>query len=424
MRPEDLLSTWKTLRADYDAGRLDWDALVKACADLRTRDAEGRWWTVDAAGRLLVWDDARRSWDEATPAPSSPPSSSPPPAAAPGEPSKPRSRRSEATPAAAKPAADEAEHHRHARRATRDAEDAAVAPRVAAPAAGPSTAPPAARAAVAPAVDRLAPPVRVKGTSPPSATAEAASPPEPLAARAKASATMFGLAFLLSLAISWLGWSLLAVVPLAINGVIPTGSCTGFQPASIGMYLCSALVGLRVVFGSLVLAVVMVILRKPIMAAVGLINKAVPEAFRSVLPAVVAAVFFAVVWSGSHAATGDLKGILPHRAFPALVAVFVQATMVWGPTVMARLSLVFRARDVLPKLFRWVLVVLVPMAFSLWITAEDRVSNEAYKQQLVVLVGMAAAWVLMTPRSGRLADLQSDLGAGLAAVEARRNKAG
>ena len=91
---------------------------------------------------------------------------------------------------------------------------------------------------------------------------------------------------------------------------------------------------------------------------------------------------------------------------------------------MARLSLFFRARDVLPKLFRWVLVILVPLMVSLWITAEDRVSNEAYKQQLVVLIGMAAAWVLMTPRTGRLGDLQSDLGAGPAAGEARRAKSG
>ena len=280
-----------------------------------------------------------------------------------------------------------------------------------------------ARLAVVVGDGRFGPPMWVAGRAPPPAASEAA-PAAPFAERAKATVITFGFAFCLSLAVSWLGWDLLAVVPLAINGVIPTGSCTGFQPASIGMYLCSALVGLRVVFGSLVLAVVMVILRKPIMAAVGLINKAIPPAFRSVLPAVVAAVFFAVVWAGSHASTGDLKGILPHRAFPALVGVFVQATMTWGPATMARLSLFFRARDVLPKLFRWVLVILVPLMVSLWITAEDRVSNEAYKQQLVVLIGMAAAWVLMTPRTGRLGDLQSDLGAGPAAGEARRAKSG
>lgn len=384
MRPDDLVLTWKALRSDHDAGRLDWDGLVRACADLRTRDAEGRWWAVDAAGRLLVFDDAGQRWTEAPRA--APPPPSPQPAA------RRRTRRSART----EPAAAE------------DEEGRAAVP---------------ARLAVVVGDGRFGPPMWVAGRAPPPAASEAA-PAAPFAERAKATVITFGFAFCLSLAVSWLGWDLLAVVPLAINGVIPTGSCTGFQPASIGMYLCSALVGLRVVFGSLVLAVVMVILRKPIMAAVGLINKAIPPAFRSVLPAVVAAVFFAVVWAGSHASTGDLKGILPHRAFPALVGVFVQATMTWGPATMARLSLFFRARDVLPKLFRWVLVILVPLMVSLWITAEDRVSNEAYKQQLVVLIGMAAAWVLMTPRTGRLGDLQSDLGAGPAAGEARRAKSG
>jgi hypothetical protein len=64
MRPDDLVSTWSALRADYDAGHRDWDGLVKACADLRVRDADGRWWTIDATGRLLVYDDVAANWIE------------------------------------------------------------------------------------------------------------------------------------------------------------------------------------------------------------------------------------------------------------------------------------------------------------------------------------------------------------------------
>lgn len=207
-------------------------------------------------------------------------------------------------------------------------------------------------------------------------------------------------------------------MPQAINTVIPTGGCTSFSPASVGMYICSAFVGLRVVFGSLVLAVVLLILRKPITVLVNAINQAAPAQYRSILPAVVAAVFFAVVWSGSHASTGNLWGVLPHRAFPAVVGALTQIAMTWGPAFMARHAALFDLRDKLSKLTRWLIVFIAPTAVSLVITAQQRVSNEAFKQQFVVIVGMVIAYLVMTPRSGKL----SELGADLQAVAAARRR--
>ena len=393
MRPDELLSAYGSLRNDFDAGRSSHDDLVKACAALMAEDAEGRWWTVDATGRVLAFDAARNEWVAAALPGAEPRHAPAPPPQTPAPEAAPVERRT-----------------RH--RAAKPAETVA--------------APPVAAAFAAPGM--LAAPVRVAGRKVPRAeaapAAPVASPPEQAAPSQQSTAVMFAVVFGASFLLSWIGWDILGIVPQAINAVIPTGSCTSFAPASIGMYFCSALVGLRVVFGSLVLAVAMLILRKPITAVVNLVNRAVPPQFRSVLPAVVAAGFFAVVWSGSHASTGHLWGILPHRAFPAVVGLFVQITMVWGPGFMARHATFFDARDRLPKIFRWGLVILVPMAVSLFITAEQRVSNEAFKQQFVVLVGMIAAYVIMTPKSGKLSDLRADLGAELEAAKARGSKMG
>ena len=221
--------------------------------------------------------------------------------------------------------------------------------------------------------------------------------------------TSLMIVFVACLAISIIGWDIMKIVPKAINSVIPTGGCQGFSAGSVGMYFCSAFVGLRVVFGSLVLAVVLLIFRKPIMAAVNKINKAVPPQYRSIMPAVIASVFFAIVWSGSHYDTGHLWGILPHRAFPAIVGVMVHVMAFYGPAFMERHSGFFDARDRLGKKTRWILVFSIPTLVSLLITFQQRVSNEAFKQQFVVIVGMTVAYLLMTPRSGKLSDLQHAL---------------
>lgn len=387
MRPNELLSAYGSLRADFDMGRMSHDALVKACATLMAEDAEGKWWTVDATGRVLTYDQSRKEWIAADlPVPERPISERKPVGTPPPIPQTPEKRA----------------RHRSAKLAeTETAEKPPVADRPEGPAA----------------------PVRVVGAKPRAADSKAESI-EPATVSQQSTVAMLAVVFVASLVLSWVGWDILGIVPQAINAVIPTGSCTSFAPASVGMYLCSALVGLRVVFGSLVLAVAMLILRKPITAIVNLINRAVPTQFRSVLPAVIAAGFFAVVWSGSHATTGSLWGILPHRGFAAAVGLFVQITMLWGPGFMTRHATFFGIRDRLPKIFRWGLVIVVPMVVSLFITAEQRVSNEAFKQQFVVLVGMVAAYVLMTPKSGKLSDLRADLGAELEAARARGSKSG
>lgn len=346
MRPEKLIGEYQSLRAAYEAGQHSEEEFNAACDDLMAEDDEGHWWSVNSNGQLLFYDDAASQW-VARAAPVSWSRKAPPPKPARVQ-SLGRSETKKSTPAKA---------------------------------------------------SKKEEPKDKPSPDDPKLAALAAIDP------GKSIWNALAIVFFASLILSWVGWDILKIVPLTINKLIPTGGCTSFSPASIGMYFCSAFVGLRVVFGSLVLAVLLFFARKPITVVINRINTLLPTSYRSVMPAVLAALFFAIVWSGSHALTGGLWGILPHRAFPALVGVLVHFTMVFGPDFMNRHAGFFDARDRLSTLTRWVLVFIIPTGISLVITLQQRVSNEAFKQQFVVLVGMVVAFIIMTPRSGKLSDL-------------------
>lgn len=228
-----------------------------------------------------------------------------------------------------------------------------------------------------------------------------ARPATPAAAAATgAVALVIGLpvSFAATYAVSDWGWDVFRLLPVQINELLPVGGCTSYTPGTLGMYLCSAFVGLRVMFGSLVLAVLLILFRKPIAAIIGGIGKLLPQALRGILPAILAGVFFAVVWAGSHYDTGHLVGIMSQRTFPALVGALSFVAIQFGPGLMARAPGLFAARDRISGFVRWLMVLAAPLLVSLVITYEERVSNEAQKQQIVVIVGMLVAFVLLTPR--------------------------
>jgi len=349
MLPDKLLSEYKKFKTAFEAGDISEADFVASCQALMAEDDAGDWWTIDATGQGLFYNTAQEVWE---------------PRPLPGGRRKKKTRRKAKTKSS-------------------------------------SAATSGARAKVQAGSKASAISSERRGAAAMGATVMAAN---------RGALVSLGVVFGVSLILSWLGWDVLKVVPEMINSLIPTGSCTGFSPGSVGMYFCSGFVALRVVFGSLVLAVVLLFFRKPIAAVISRVNVFVPVSYRSVMPAILASVFFAIIWSGSHTSTGHLWGVLPHRAFPAVVGVMVHLTVFYGPGFMEHFSGFFDMRDRLSKLTRWVLVFLTPMGVSLIITYQERVSNEAFKQQFVVIVGMLAAFIIMTPRSGNISDLRNEVG--------------
>lgn len=207
-------------------------------------------------------------------------------------------------------------------------------------------------------------------------------------------AAVFGVCALVSLVFG----RVLGLPAQLIRDILPTGTCTNEIPGTFGMYLCSMKVGMVTVVGPILIMVVIFLLRKPLFAAVPKANEKIPERWQFLLPPVVAAVAFTMSWAGYHVQTWNKTGIMPHSVFPAVIGLFTYAVARFGPEIARTLESYFHVRDGVPRFLRYVLVIAIPLTVALIITFEERVSNEALKEQFIVLVGLAVAYLLVSPR--------------------------
>jgi hypothetical protein len=199
---------------------------------------------------------------------------------------------------------------------------------------------------------------------------------------------------------SLIGWIPLAWPSQFIDGVLPTVRCTTFQPGSPPMYGCSAAVGFLAIAGSLVIVVLLFILRRPIAAAVRALTSRVPQEARFLVAPIAGTLAFTVAWAGAHHATASLSGIVPQTVFPAVVGLFLYATARWGNGIRRALGPLLDLRDRYAIGWRIVVAALIPLALSLIITAEARVSQTALKEQIVAIVALITGYVALLPRTG------------------------
>lgn len=218
----------------------------------------------------------------------------------------------------------------------------------------------------------------------------------------KTGAAAAGLVFVVAAIVSIVGWTPLGWPPGFIRALVPQTNCVGVPIQSAQMYLCSVKVAMLVLAGPLVVMVVMFLLRKQITAQVGRLAPRLPQEARFLVAPVLATAFFVMGWSGAHQQTAFQSGILPQNVFPAVIGLFTFAVVRFGPKVQGALVAYFDVRDRFPVWMRLGVAILVPMLISVIITNQDRVSQEAFKEQFVVLVGLATGYLAMAPRSGDL----------------------
>ena len=228
-------------------------------------------------------------------------------------------------------------------------------------------------------------------------------------------AAVFGVCALVSLVFG----RVLGLPAQIIRDILPTGTCTNEVPGTFGMYLCSMKVGMVTVVGPILIMVVIFLLRKPLFAAVPKANERIPIRWQFLLPPVVAAVAFTMSWAGYHVQTWNKTGIMPHSVFPAVIGLFTYAVARFGPEIAHTFESYFHVRDGIPRFLRYMLVIAVPLTVALIITFEERVSNEALKEQFIVLVGLAVAYLLVSPRPDA-GPLGAAVGAGRAGAGAGR----
>ena len=182
-----------------------------------------------------------------------------------------------------------------------------------------------------------------------------------------------------------------------LKDVLPQWTCTGIVEGSAAMYLCSMKVGLMTMLPPILIMILIFMFRKVLSKGVNALNSKLPKNAQFVLPAALATILFTMSWAGYHTGTWSSMGIVPHKIFPAFIGLFTYAVIQFGPAIQNSMASFFRGRDKIPVFFRYLLILGIPMAIALLITKQAYVSQEALKEQFVVLIGLVVAYLLVSP---------------------------
>ncbi len=214
-----------------------------------------------------------------------------------------------------------------------------------------------------------------------------------------------GIALFVSLVLSRVGWSLLGLPAHIIDVVIPDANCASLTPGTPPMYACSAAVGLVTVLGPLIVVAIAFALRKQIGQGMRATSGGLPSRFRFLVAPTVATGIFTMAYAEIHWNTATETGFVPQRYFPAVAGLFLLVATELGPQLTRRLSSVFDIRDQIPTALRLPVALLIPLLFSLVITYQDRVTQTALKEQLVILISLASTYLAFVPRNGNVGDV-------------------
>lgn len=201
--------------------------------------------------------------------------------------------------------------------------------------------------------------------------------------------------------LSWLTWGPFSEPSRAIGGLVDPGNCVSLEPGTLPMYGCSIRVGLLTLIGPLLIVGVLVLMRPLLRWVVAAVTRLLPAGARFLVPSLVATALFTLAWAGVHWATGDLVGLLPQRLFPAAIGLFTFIVIRYDGPLRQSLEPFFQRRAAVPTPVRGVLAILVPLLVALLITNEERVSDTATKEQLVVLVGLCVGYLAFAPEPAR-----------------------
>jgi hypothetical protein len=208
---------------------------------------------------------------------------------------------------------------------------------------------------------------------------------------------------------SYLLWTPFAQPLAIIADVLPTKTCEGNVVGSSEMRSCAAQAGFIKMLGPIALGVGIFFARKPLTRWTQAAARRLPAGLQPLVAPLLAVALFLLVWAGTHKDSSDQAGLLPQKAFPALIGAYTYAVMRWGQSLQARMPGFLDARDKLPFVARVAITLGIPTLTSFVITNQDRVSNSALKEQFVVVLGLALAYLFLLPRGGEMSRVTRQL---------------
>lgn len=194
----------------------------------------------------------------------------------------------------------------------------------------------------------------------------------------------------------------LGFIPNLFRNIVNPGNCSGHEVKTLGMYICSAFVAFKTLLGPLLVMAVIIIFRKSIIKLIHKLQPKVPHTYRFLLAPLVSTLIFTIIWSGSHPNIYDTNGIINQRFFPAIVGLFTFITANYQNQIQEKLKGFFIKRDTFSKPLRYLIAFAIPFILSMIITFEDRVSNVAFKEQLIVIISLISGYLVLLPRKGSI----------------------
>lgn len=201
-----------------------------------------------------------------------------------------------------------------------------------------------------------------------------------------------------SATVAVVGWVPLGFPAGLITGLIPTGDCFGVGDGA-GMYLCSARVAALTIAGPLAVLAIVFLLRDRIADIVKRNVARVPDAARFLVGPAIATALFTLTWADLHPAAFEW-GLVPQILFPAVIGLFAWVTVRWNARIHERLATLLDRRDALSRRSRFGIAAAVPAVIGILLGLDP--ANPAAKEQLVVLIGLASAYLALVPRHGDL----------------------
>ncbi|MCP4961064.1 MAG: SH3 domain-containing protein [Actinomycetia bacterium] len=201
-------------------------------------------------------------------------------------------------------------------------------------------------------------------------------------------------------------WPVLKLPGDLISGVLPEGDCTRETPKTWGMYVCSAKIGFLQALGGIISLVVVIALRRPIQSQ---LRKILPKGGSSLAIPLLTTVLFGVFYASTHADTSSESGLVSQRMFPAVIGLLTFAGMRFGPALARRFGGAIGKRNRIPGVFRGLLAVGLPMILAYVSMNQERVSDTARKEQLVVLATMLFGYVAFLPMNGDITSVTNRL---------------
>ena len=194
----------------------------------------------------------------------------------------------------------------------------------------------------------------------------------------------------------------LGFIPNLFRNIIDPGNCSGHQVKTIGMYICSAFVAFKMLIGPLLIMALIYIFRKSIINFIQKNKHQIPADYQFMLAPLVSTLIFTILWSGSHPSITDVDGLMNQRYFPAIVGVFTFVTTEFHTQIQQSLTGFFEKRDRIAKPIRFLIAFAIPFLLSIIITFEDRVSNVAVKEQIIVLISLVSGYLVLLPAKGKI----------------------